>query len=199
MVNDESKRQECAAHGVKSLLNPNVPKPKGKKGISGGTPTGISLDPIPKGSSSSSSSSSKLNPLSDPKDGPDKVVSASPKKPMKQEPSLDASRLAALLKAEILRNKADFRITQQQERNWAVTADRMIRLDARTPEQIAAVIRWAQRDEFWLQNILSMDKLREKFDQLALKAGRQHDLAKSQSDVFANNPETRALAQMESD
>jgi hypothetical protein len=64
MVNDESKRQECAAHGVKSLLNPNVPKPKGKKGISGGTTTGISLDPIPKGSSSSSSSSSKQKPES---------------------------------------------------------------------------------------------------------------------------------------
>jgi hypothetical protein len=47
----------------------------------------------------------------------------------------------------------------------------MIRLDGRTPKQVADLIRWAQRDEFWMANVLSMDTLREKFDQLDLKKG----------------------------
>jgi len=91
------------------------------------------------------------------------------KKP-KPEPSTEAIRLVALLKAEIRRNKCDFNITQAQERSWAATADRMLRLDGRKPEQAAELIRWAQRDEFWMCNVLSMEKLRKQFDQLAMKA-----------------------------
>lgn len=33
------------------------------------------------------------------------------------------------------------------------------------------MIRWATGDEFWRANILSMSKLREKFDQLKAKSG----------------------------
>ena len=80
-------------------------------------------------------------------------------------------RLATLLRSEILRNKPDARIDQNWERNWSSAADRMIRLDQRSEEQIAAVILWCQRDEFWLANILSMSTLRDQFDQLELKAG----------------------------
>jgi hypothetical protein len=95
-----------------------------------------------------------------------------PSKKKQQPPSQEASRLAALLKSEILRNKADYRITEQQERKWAVTADRMLRLDGRTEAQITDLIRWVQRDEFWMANVLSMDKLRERFDALELKRQR---------------------------
>src|SRR5712692_702632 len=101
----------------------------------------------------------------------DGVEILTPKKTAK-EPSKEASKLAALLKAEILRNKADYRITPAQERKWAVTAERMLRLDGRTPEQITDLIQWVQRDEFWMCNVLSMDSLREKFDQLELKRGK---------------------------
>jgi hypothetical protein len=83
--------------------------------------------------------------------------------------SREASRLAGLLKAEILRNSPNHKITQAQERRWNHTADLMLRLDHRTPEQIAEVIRWAQHDDFWRTNILSMEKLRKQFDQLSLK------------------------------
>jgi len=38
-------------------------------------------------------------------------------------------------------------------------------------DQVAWMIRWATSDEFWRTNILSMSKLREKFDQLKAKAG----------------------------
>lgn len=87
----------------------------------------------------------------------------------KKAPSDEAERLAELLRTEILHNKSDYRITQAHLRKWAVTADRMIRLDGRTEEQIANLIRWVQHDEFWMANVLSMDTLREKFDQLELK------------------------------
>lgn len=38
-------------------------------------------------------------------------------------------------------------------------------------KQVAWMIQWATSDEFWRANILSMSKLREKFDQLKAKAG----------------------------
>ena len=107
------------------------------------------------------SSSSELKGSSDP-------IEVSSRKKAQHPPSKEASRLAALLKSEILRNKVDFKVTQSQERKWARTADRMLRLDNRTYDQIAEVIQWAQRDEFWMGNVLSMDTLRQKFDQLEL-------------------------------
>jgi len=91
-----------------------------------------------------------------------------PSKKQNQEPSREAIKLAALLKSEILRNRSDYRITPQQERKWAITADRMLRIDKRKFEEAAELIRWVQRNEFWMANVLSMDKLREKFDQLAM-------------------------------
>jgi len=100
-------------------------------------------------------------------------LGAAPSKKQKPESSGDATRLASLLKTEILRNKTDYKITEAQERNWAVTADRMLRLDGRKPEEAAELIQWAQKDQFWMANVLSMDTFREKFDQLALKKSQQ--------------------------
>jgi len=113
--------------------------------------------------------------LSEPKSGSDEETTSlssdgekSKKPPI--TPSAEAVILAQLLKAEIFRNKPDCKITLSQEKNWAVVADRMLRLDGRKPERVAEVIRWAQRDGFWMSNILSMDKLRKQFDRLELKA-----------------------------
>jgi len=108
------------------------------------------------------------NSLSEPSPSSDEETAPARNKPSKQ-PSREACRLAQLLKTEILRNKPDYRITAAQERKWGFTAARMIGLDGRDPEAIANLIRWAQRDEFWMTNILSMGKLREKFDALELK------------------------------
>jgi len=119
--------------------------------------------------------------------------------------SREACKLAALLKSEILRNKPDYRITPAQSRKWEVTADQILRLDGRTPEQVADVIRWVQQDEFWMTNVLSMETLRKKFDQLELKRvhpsgnGRATRTGIPATDVLLDNPATRALAQMEGD
>ena len=102
----------------------------------------------------------------------------------KRGPSEAADRLKSLLKSEILKNAPTFKITMAQERGWAATADRMLRLDGRTEAEAVEVICFAQRDDFWRANVLSMDKVREKFDQLALKAksnGNRHSQAERKS------------------
>lgn len=53
---------------------------------------------------------------------------------------------------------------------WRDAARLLIDKDGRTEEQVRWLIDWCQADEFWRSNILSMPKLREKFDQLLLKA-----------------------------
>jgi hypothetical protein len=122
-------------------------------------------------------SSSELKTSSD--QASDFDESESLEKPSPKNPSREAEKLAELLKAEILRNKPDYRITQAQLRKWAQTADRILRLDGRSEERIAGLIRWVQRDEFWMANVLSMDTLREKFDQLELR--RENPAGKSKA------------------
>lgn len=55
-------------------------------------------------------------------------------------------------------------------KQWLLACDRLIRIDEYTPQQIEWVMRWSQKNEFWQGNILSMPKLREKFDQLKTRA-----------------------------
>jgi hypothetical protein len=165
MVQDEKLRETRASGGASSLKHPNVPRPKdGRKDTFSG-----SLGESFGGSPSSSSSSSSKTSLSEQQTSSDEVVPSTRKKPVKA-PSQEACRLAALLKSEIRRNKADFQVTLTQERNWSKTAQRMLDIDQRDSQQIANLIRWVQRDEFWMSNVLSMDSLRGKFDQLELKA-----------------------------
>jgi DNA-binding transcriptional regulator YhcF (GntR family) len=84
-------------------------------------------------------------------------------------PNSDAFRLSELLLNLILERKPDFKKPNLQ--SWSKHIDRMVRLDKRTPERIEAVIRWSQKEPFWQNNILSAEKLRDKFDQLELKMG----------------------------
>jgi serine/threonine protein kinase len=88
----------------------------------------------------------------------------------RKQPSDTAGRLARHLIDRMLVNNPRARITESQEEQWAWEADRMMRIDGRTEQEIAHLIEWSQRDTFWRANILSMKKLREKFDQLALKS-----------------------------
>jgi hypothetical protein len=57
-------------------------------------------------------------------------------------------------------------------RKWRDAARLMIDRDHRTEQQVMAAIDWCQENEFWRSNILSMPKLREKYEQLRLQAGR---------------------------
>ena len=95
-------------------------------------------------------------------------------------PNSDEFRLSELLLNLILSRKPDFKRPNLQ--SWAKHIDRMIRLDRRTPERIEQVIRWCQQDSFWQSNILSTEKLREKFDQLDLKIGKQNGHRETRTD-----------------
>ena len=55
---------------------------------------------------------------------------------------------------------------------WRTEARLLIDKDSRTVDQVIKAIDWCQTDSFWRTNILSMPKLREKYDQLRLAAQR---------------------------
>jgi len=82
-------------------------------------------------------------------------------------PQSPESFLSELLLSLILKRRPSLKSPNLQV--WAKNIDLMIRCDNRSPEEIERVIRWVQADPFWQNNILSTDKLRKKFDQLALK------------------------------
>jgi hypothetical protein len=58
-------------------------------------------------------------------------------------------------------------------KGWRDSARLMLDRDERTEHEIHGAIDWCQADEFWRANILSLPKLREKFDQLRLQAQRR--------------------------
>lgn len=55
---------------------------------------------------------------------------------------------------------------------WRTEMDRLLRIDGRSPAEVEAVIRWVDRDVFWAGNVLSVPKLRSKYDQLRAAARR---------------------------
>lgn len=58
-------------------------------------------------------------------------------------------------------------------KTWRTAARLLLDKDGRTEGQVIAAIDWCQNHEFWRANVLSMPKLREKYDQLRLQATRQ--------------------------
>jgi hypothetical protein len=109
---------------------------------------------MPGGCSSSSSSSSNQNIASE-TEVSDTIPLSSTKK-QAREPSESGVRLAQLLRRMILQNNPTARVTDLQERKWALEADRILRLDGRNEKEIASLIEWSQEDGFWFKNILSM-------------------------------------------
>lgn len=55
-------------------------------------------------------------------------------------------------------------------KTWADDFRKMIEIDKRNPKDIPKLINWVYLDDFWKCNILSPKKLREKYDQLMIKA-----------------------------
>ncbi|GGW68166.1 hypothetical protein [Streptomyces griseoloalbus] len=55
---------------------------------------------------------------------------------------------------------------------WRTAARLMLDKDGRTEEQVHGAIDWCQNSEFWRSNVLSMSKLRDKYDTLRLQAAR---------------------------
>lgn len=129
----------------------------------GGTPDGSLL--FRNSPTESSTTNPTFNP---PLDG---EATTKPKKraakPKKTEPYReDVDRVCNYLAEWIVKNGSK-RPTITNE--WRVEARRMIDLDKRSLEEIHQITRWSQKHSFWKSNIMSIPKLREKFDQLRLR------------------------------
>jgi hypothetical protein len=66
-------------------------------------------------------------------------------------------------------------LTEARQAEWVNQCRLLRESDNRTEAEIERVIRFSQSDSFWQKNILSMPKLRAKWDQLWMKAGRGGD------------------------
>lgn len=70
---------------------------------------------------------------------------------------------------------------------WRDAARLMLDRDGRAETDIHAAIDWCQDDEFWRANVLSLPKLREKYDALRLQAQRRTGVTskqKAEADMF---------------
>jgi 3-deoxy-D-manno-octulosonic acid (KDO) 8-phosphate synthase len=62
----------------------------------------------------------------------------------------------------------------------------MMERDKRTAEQIVYFMDWVQKDSFWKTNVLSVSKLRGKYDQLVLKV--KEDIKKKNNSNVVEMP-----------
>lgn len=115
------------------------------------------------------------DPDRSPESGPNPPDPSRPDKETSSEvasatPRPDVEKLLDLLDAELTRNG----VTKLPARSKANTdaARLLLDRDGRTVDQVERAIRFAQGDPFWRSNVLSMAKLREKYEQLQLAAQR---------------------------
>lgn len=92
-------------------------------------------------------------------------------------------QLSELLLNKILEHLPGFKKPDLQQ--WARQLDLLIRVDQRPPEEVKAVINFAQADVFWQGNILSAKKLRKQYDQLNYK--RLHARASPASQQYKSD------------
>lgn len=90
-------------------------------------------------------------------------------KPARREPSPEDLATAKWMWSKILDMQPDRKPADL--RKWSDTVRLMRERDGRTHEQIRELFTTVQRDVFWRLNILSPEKLRSKWDDLALRFG----------------------------
>lgn len=91
-------------------------------------------------------------------------------------PRPDVERICQHLADQMIANGCKPpRITKR----WRDAARLLLDKDGRTEKQVIDAIDWATSDDFWQANILSLPKLREKYEQLRLAAKRQRDTARA--------------------
>jgi hypothetical protein len=98
-------------------------------------------------------------------------VSQEPKNPSSSEPTRrpDVETICTHL-ADWIEANGSRRPTITK--SWRRSARLLLDADHRTVEQVIKAIDWCQNDTFWRGNVMSMPKLREKYDQLRLAAAR---------------------------
>jgi len=85
-------------------------------------------------------------------------------------------KICNYLISKMLNNNPKAKVPEgSRMQNWAEHIDKIIRLDKHTKKEIVAVIDFCQTDSFWKSNILSTEKLRDKFDTLWLQCQGKGD------------------------
>jgi len=77
---------------------------------------------------------------------------------------------------------------------WLDAARLLLDNDGRTEAEVHRAIDWCQADEFWRANVLSMPKLRERFDQMRLQAESRQKPAVKKNDIDWEAAAARAAA-----
>lgn len=80
-------------------------------------------------------------------------------------------QLASFFLEQIRNNNPDFK--QPNLHAWSDDIRKMMEIDKRTEEQVRYLMKWVQKDEFEMVNVLSPAKLRKRYDQLVLKVKRE--------------------------
>lgn len=128
-----------------------------------GTRHETTRNPAPRAPEPSEPSSTSLEPSSS-------VTPSAPRRRRAPEPRRDdVEQICAHLAERIAANGSrQPTITE----TWRHEARLLLDRDGRTAEQVMRAIDWCQTDPFWRSNVLSMPKLRAKYDQLRLAAQR---------------------------
>jgi hypothetical protein len=79
-------------------------------------------------------------------------------------------------------------------KRWHDSARLMLDSDGRTEDEIRRAIDWCQAHEFWRGNVMSMPKLREKYDQMRLQAARTATAPTRKNDIDWEAAAARAAA-----
>ncbi|ENZ03381.1 hypothetical protein HMPREF1092_00567 [Clostridium thermobutyricum] len=98
-----------------------------------------------------------------------KVISSNKIKKNKYSEDSKEYKLSILLRDLILERDSNSRCRNANIQSWSKYIDLLHRKDNRSYEDIENIIKWSQQDNFWKSNILSTQKLREKFDTLYQK------------------------------
>ena len=88
---------------------------------------------------------------------------------------IDAEFIAEYLKSKIISYKPN---AIPKYKSWVSDIEKAIRLDGRTKQQLISCINWiydTEKGNFWIPNIMSGNKLREKFDTLEMQSLSSQD------------------------
>lgn len=103
--------------------------------------------------------------------------SKSPTTPQGARPEIErlCTRLADLIEANGVKRPTI-------SAGWRDAARLMLDRDGRSEAEVDAVVAWAQADEFWRANVLSMGAVRKQFDRLTLQMRRGHSPSRHPTD-----------------
>ena len=103
----------------------------------------------------------------------------------------ESTQVAEYLRDAILEHSPDHACGRNGAADrWAADIDRAIRIDKRTPADLRGAIDYAHRSpdgSFWLPNIQSGKKLRDKFDTLKAQAMRASATPKNKTEQLVSD------------